>query len=170
MPTRNNDYAPLNEVWLSIVTAVTTALLVNVVTGYTFHIVPIIQVIVLFLASITIGLYAGKRSDGMMAIVKRIELEKLLGDEKAGERRKVAKEEWGLRRKFLNRTVIAAFALIVISVAFLFYRGWEQRKSLEADIQFRNEVSKELQDLRTAVELLSKQEPKLDSASGANKR
>lgn len=60
MSTKEGGFGLLNEVWLNIITAVTTALLVNVLTGFTFEILPISQIIVLFIACIMIGFHARK--------------------------------------------------------------------------------------------------------------
>jgi hypothetical protein len=166
MSIKNSDYEPMNETWLSIITAVTTALFVNVVTAFTLQVTPVIQVIVLFAACIMIGLHARRRSEGMIAIQKRIELESLLGSEKAGDRRAVIKDEWDLRRDDLTRTKTVALFLIAISMGLLVYRGWEQRKSIDAETRFRYEVVQEFQELKKAIHESTRQEP----APGANKR
>lgn len=161
MPMNNYDYEPLNEVWLSIVTAVSTALLVNVVTGFTFRLMPIIQVLVLIFACVMIGLYARKKSDALLVIKKRIELEGLTDPVKTGARRKVVEEEWETRRVFLRRSMQGALLLIVISVALLVFQGWEHRKSMEADTDFKNEVSQQLQDIETKIDSLGSGENRL---------
>lgn len=151
MSTKEGGFGLLNEVWLNIITAVTTALLVNVLTGFTFEILPISQIIVLFIACIMIGFHARKRSEGLSAIEKRIELEGLSGNENAGKRRGVINDEWTLRQAFLKRTSRTTLILIVISVGLLFYKGFKQRNEIKSEAIFLNETKRQLQELKASI-------------------
>ncbi|HQP99961.1 MAG TPA: hypothetical protein PLY86_16025 [bacterium] len=151
MRSNERGFGFLDEVWLSIVTSVVTALLVNILTGFTFGTLPIVQVIVISVTCIMIGLHAGKRSETLAAIDKRIEIEGLSREDNAGKISAVVREEWEHRGTFLKFTLGVTFILIAASVILLFYQGFTNRRRMESEILFRREMIEQIAEIRAAM-------------------
>lgn len=113
------EWSPVSDTWLNIMVAVVISLLVNVISDFTWHFLPLMKVILLILSSSLIGSYVHLKGIAIDEYHKSIEEKELFGPTNTLARKK-ERDEIFVEFKFKARMIWIVFIVFILSSIVLF--------------------------------------------------
>ncbi|MCK5544682.1 MAG: hypothetical protein KAI35_05660 [Desulfobulbaceae bacterium] len=145
------SWAPLSDVWLSIATAVVTALLVNTISGFRIEALPVLQLVLLIVVSVLIGVYAMNKVRALYEIEGEIDEENMFGIEKALARKGVREKIYGNLRPSALCFMYGSIVCVVLVVSLIFAQAWLDKQSVDDQALFYKQSTTDQAEFRQSL-------------------